>query len=589
MPTPLIPSDPDGTFRIGLCMAGAVSAGAYTAGVVDFLNEALAEWEQRKLTDASNTPSHKVQIPVIGGASAGGMTGVILASALYGRLDPVYHTDDAPALGAKRNRLFSSWVELVTPDMFPVMLNPRDIEREGTTSLLNADFILQIANRSIVVDADWVERPWFPRHLKIFTTLTNLEGFNYAINFGSNDRSNGLYHVRIHNDYACFVLNKALSDYGHDGWIPLDFRNNVNTTIARDAAMGTGAFPVGLRVRSLSRPFRYVRDNPWLNEYLKDDPRPDDALYGSWNVDGGVINNEPFDKVRGELLGLDGGPGDATRIRRQEEYNTFDRTVLMVDPFPSSLEDFEFKKELIPAIGSTLGAMLSQLRTKPKALFDAMSSNQAGQFLIAPSRTLPIEVARDPENPTKGLHVVGASAIACGALGGFGGFLEREFRVHDYFLGRANCERFLREHFTVPFDTTNRIFTQGYEHIADKEKFRSAIATDRGLQIIPLFSPRPPEGAPLPMPRFSNGRHDWPVQPEDRITRFRGMLKDRAGAVLNDQLNANWFVRVLVKLKGSGMLADAALDAILESLKHSYLVPGEPKKPRKMAMRKEEA
>ena len=33
-------------FEIGLCMAGAVSAGAYTAGVMDYLIETLDKWEQ---------------------------------------------------------------------------------------------------------------------------------------------------------------------------------------------------------------------------------------------------------------------------------------------------------------------------------------------------------------------------------------------------------------------------------------------------------------------------------------------------------------------------------------------------------------
>ena len=38
----------DKNFYIGICMAGAVSAGAYTAGVIDYLLEALTEWERRK-------------------------------------------------------------------------------------------------------------------------------------------------------------------------------------------------------------------------------------------------------------------------------------------------------------------------------------------------------------------------------------------------------------------------------------------------------------------------------------------------------------------------------------------------------------
>src|SRR5580658_6096304 len=67
-------------FYLGLCMAGAVSAGSYTAGVVDFLLEALEKWEKRR--GQPGVPTHRVEIPVIGGASAGGMTGIITASAL---------------------------------------------------------------------------------------------------------------------------------------------------------------------------------------------------------------------------------------------------------------------------------------------------------------------------------------------------------------------------------------------------------------------------------------------------------------------------------------------------------------------------
>lgn len=35
-------------FQLGLCMARAVSAGSYTAGVMDYLTEALEEWEKRR-------------------------------------------------------------------------------------------------------------------------------------------------------------------------------------------------------------------------------------------------------------------------------------------------------------------------------------------------------------------------------------------------------------------------------------------------------------------------------------------------------------------------------------------------------------
>jgi len=36
------------TFRLGIAMAGAVSAGAYTAGAMDYLLEALESWQKAK-------------------------------------------------------------------------------------------------------------------------------------------------------------------------------------------------------------------------------------------------------------------------------------------------------------------------------------------------------------------------------------------------------------------------------------------------------------------------------------------------------------------------------------------------------------
>src|SRR5580704_16318080 len=76
-------------FKIGINMAGAVSAGAYTAGVLDFLMEALEEWQKAKealrasiqnpAPGASPTvvPLHDVKIEIFTGASAGGMCAAI--------------------------------------------------------------------------------------------------------------------------------------------------------------------------------------------------------------------------------------------------------------------------------------------------------------------------------------------------------------------------------------------------------------------------------------------------------------------------------------------------------------------------------
>ncbi len=46
--------------------------------------------------------------------------------------------------------------------------------------------------------------------------------------------------------------------------------------------------------------------------------------------------------------------------------------------------------------------------------------------------------------------------MASAILGGFGGFLAEAFRRHDFYLGRRNCQAFLRWHFALP--ETNRLF-----------------------------------------------------------------------------------------------------------------------------------
>ena len=73
-------------------MAGAVSAGAYTAGFMDYLIEVLNNWEEQKISNRKKLknnepltefekkiPLHNVSIEALGGASAGGLVNIITA------------------------------------------------------------------------------------------------------------------------------------------------------------------------------------------------------------------------------------------------------------------------------------------------------------------------------------------------------------------------------------------------------------------------------------------------------------------------------------------------------------------------------
>src|SRR5271154_2388650 len=76
------------TFEIALVLGGTVSAGTYTAGVIDFLIEALDQWllarpaEDKSSPPVRKVPRHRVILRVITGASGGGIIAALAARAL---------------------------------------------------------------------------------------------------------------------------------------------------------------------------------------------------------------------------------------------------------------------------------------------------------------------------------------------------------------------------------------------------------------------------------------------------------------------------------------------------------------------------
>lgn len=553
-------TDTNNKFKIGLCMAGAISAGAYTAGAIDYLIEALEEWQKRKDDGVPNTPTHQVEIPVIGGASAGGMTGVIVASAIQDTIVPVRKLDGNIRTPKPDNKFYHSWVDLVGEDMLPVLLDTSDIAKNGLESVLNSDFIDEIADREIKAsDAPAIHRNYISENLKLFVTLSNLEGMEFSTSFRSNAVKSGRYIIASHNDYVCFKLCESESDYSDDGWIPLNFKKALNTTTAKHAAMATGAFPVGLKARKISRSIKYMNQLDWFKHITIDAKNPfDKEPYETINVDGGMINNEPFDKIRELLL----GNTTPEKLKEMQDYNTFDSTILMIDPFPSQSANFDNSTKLTTIVGNTLGAMIGQARVKSSVLIDTMDSEKAGQYLIAPVRS-------DYRDGIK-TKIEGKKAIACGALDGFGGFISKEFRIHDYFLGRANCEKFLRDHFTVPANSTNEIFTNGYSGIADKTPYSSK--TDGGLQIVPIFTEMQPKAY---MPQFAN-KEKWPSVSAADIYAYRKLIKARTGKVLINMAKYSKTQRALLwiaaKMILNGKIADAVIDTVVESLEEHKLI-----------------
>jgi hypothetical protein len=275
--------------------------------------------------------------------------------------------------------------------------------------------------------------------------------------------------------------------------------------------------------------------------------------YVTLNVDGGMINNEPFDKVR-QLLNKITGQTDRTAY---ESYEKFQSTVIMIAPFPSTKPAaITLVDKLLHVAGLTLSAMISQMRAKANQIKDAMDPSCAGQFLIDPSRQVTLH--------GKNITLQGERAIACGALGGFSGFLNKEFRVHDFFLGRHNCKIFLRDYFTVSEDDLqkNEIFRQGYQGV-DAAKFRGV---KNSRQIIPIVNDDP-SIYDFPELNFSSGNKSWPKQHWADIDVYTCALKERIGAIILNLVKLKPLKKIALMIGTRILLRGMIAGSIMKTLK----------------------
>lgn len=519
----------DKTFRLGITMAGAVSAGAYTAGVMDYLLETLELWDKAKARNRQLGPDHAdydasipmydLEIEVLSGASAGGITALLTTAAMQAPIPAATPDKRQDDQALKANLLYDTWVNLSADEMMPVMLDNSDIENSGEVySVLNSQFIDDIGRKALSLR---VEQPYRRRYisdnLDIFVTLSNLTGYPYELSFRSGgDRKSNKYRSVIHSDIAHFRVGER---YYGDGRIPISFVTGKNMGIVEEAAKATGAFPIGLAARTIAREARYIHDNIYINllyEKVEAEAPEIETEVTTYDtqlrldeehrevktallVDGGMLNNEPFEithdillrKEADALANRDGliergiAAAGARKLPEQlaennRDYNNFRSTVLMIDPFPS--EPVNLKKDYSRTIDSILGKLVRTLRNqvtfKRENVEQAFNNADYSRFLIAPVRRVP----HSTENPDDVMRIEGSRAIACGALGGFGGFFGKEFRRHDFFMGRRNCQRFLRSHFSIPVDNRNPIIRYTAEQA---ERFQLEKAHGLVVPIIP--------------------------------------------------------------------------------------------------------
>jgi hypothetical protein len=449
--SPNNPSEPP-VFRLGLTLAGAVSAGAYSAGVLDFLREALEAWESAKQNDGKDSqgcpvPTHRVQIQAISGTSAGAMCAAMFIGGLDKELAPVRQPGPAEDEIARLNPLYSAWVSRI--DILP-MLTDDDLVNGAVKSILNCRILDEIASEVLNPwRTGYRLQPWIAENAEVFLCTTSLRGIPYSVS--SNAPGQDAYGMSLHSGVLKYRMVNTAAGAAADGEALAPDAQAANWSSLRNAALASGAFPLALRARETLTPRVTIDSRLWeiptqtgrerATNIASDLPANMTELRAMC-VDGGAINNEPFEHVRLALsLAMctpeSAGP-EIGRLERDIEKSN--AATILIDPFPDAISfdrnypTAEKTSELPAVIKALIPAVLNQLRFKADELALAAQSDVGSRYLIAPSRH-----GQNAGEPT----------LACGELGGFIGFLNKKFRHHDYILGRMNCQRFLLRYFYV--------------------------------------------------------------------------------------------------------------------------------------------
>lgn len=547
------------TFHLGLSLAGAVSAGAYTAGFVDYLLEALTAWEKAKIEQADNPkshiPNHNVIIDAIGGASAGGMVGMITTLAMYaGNWQPVKKV----SYSKTGNILYDSWVFLDDDlslyetskqgkSTFEKMLDISDIDpKVGAASLLNSNPIDAIAERvfnELPKDASLDNLPKFiSKDLRLLITLTSLRPLDYKVKL-SRIKSKFLdatpsHRVSSHDVVAHFKLNydEKLDNNKH---LPFHPHNLKSRDFLIKVTKATGAFPIGLKPRYFNDEFStsYLNKSLKTRKSLADEKdvfiEPEiNSNFQFTAIDGGTINNEPFDEVLRHLISKHGEP---------DAENPHFGTVL-IDPFPSffeakTTESINYKvSSIIGVLGALVPTILNQARNKQSdtygvGLFKLMSFPRK----LKPGK---MEVRDHPP-------------LATGALEGFGGFLDIKFRQHDFFLGRDNARNFLRGILFLECEKDNP--DNLFYGVSDEaiETFKKKVKQKDGsyktyMPIIPDLSKIDGDNNPT-----KYEVEDFPKFNSKAFKELKKPLKNRIKAIIKSELNGRvktWWLKPIISI-----------------------------------------
>lgn len=250
--------------RLAITIAGAVSLGSYEAGVLFEVLDAIRQHNQ----NPSTSEDDQIIIDVLTGASAGGMTAIILAQKLlYGA---------AEFNGPYDNPLYNTWVKRISL----AGLQATQDDEPALNSLFSSNLIETISREALT--ARYATTPpdlgrRFPAvgdELRVGVAVTNLNGVPYGYPVTPGDK---FVYIDYGDQLSRHVVASTCDTLAF--WEPL-----------RQAAVACGAFPIAFRAQDVQRSCKTEQD-----DYPPDNLEPwahDPATYTY--SDGGIFQNQPL-------------------------------------------------------------------------------------------------------------------------------------------------------------------------------------------------------------------------------------------------------------------------------------------------------
>jgi hypothetical protein len=492
-------------YKLAIAISGAVSLGSYESGVMYEIIKAIGDHNQALPENSGD----RIEIDVITGASAGGLTAAILAQLLL--------YDKGRLAGPKTNAMYQAWVR----DIDIERLLEYETADEVKYSLLSSRYILYLCEEHILARYYISDPPPAPqRHpasageIHLGLALSNMNGVDYGLEtsgFLEMEEKGGAIKAGsfVYTGYQDRIRFKVCEGPSCD---TREFWSRIGL-----AAMAGGAVPMAFRAQDIPR---QCDDKAYDGAMVWEEARKTFTY-----LDGGIFDNYPLGMAKEIVNGLDDGShetgrrfylyispnprktsrNDAYRSSSAQYYDTIHAVAnaiwsqarfqewvkthkknQLVGFFDSlsqavrkqmekdeqaarhmegfnavlrrALEEIAVGKQASNACPDSAGKQAPQwppfpweqnsarLKTEFSSEYGAFAKPMEAETWIQTISLLEyLTGAIDYDFMTVYTITAGKNELAGEELGHFGGFLDERFRDFDYQVGRRKAQRFLVE------------------------------------------------------------------------------------------------------------------------------------------------